>query len=108
MRGVLRDGGVLALTSRTWELPQEEGEEVVERGGRRARVTYAWHPGEFEVTVTVDGADPFRAHGLLAVHPRGAQADLLATGFERGASTFSLDAARYLVTSRANSSNASR
>ena len=36
------------------------------------------------------------------------QADLLATGFEPVASTFSLDAPRYLVTSRANSSNASR
>ena len=37
MRGVLRDGGLLAVTSRTWELPQEEGEEVVERGGRARR-----------------------------------------------------------------------
>ena len=36
------------------------------------------------------------------------QADLLATGFEPVASTFSLEVDRYLVTSRANSSNASR
>ena len=56
MRGVLRDDGLLALTSRTWELPQEAGEEVVVRGGRRARVTYTWHPGEFEVAVVLEDA----------------------------------------------------
>ena len=100
MRGVLRDGGVLALTSRTWELPQEEGEEVVERGGRRARVTYAWHPGEFEVTVTVDGATHSERMAYWPFTHEELQADLLATGFEPTASTFSLGAARYLVTAR--------
>ncbi len=100
MRGVLRDGGVLALTSRTWERPQEEGEEVVERGGRRARVTYAWHPGEFEVTVTVDGATHSERMAYWPFTHEELQADLLATGFEPVASTFSLDAARYLVTAR--------
>jgi hypothetical protein len=66
MRRALRDGGLLAITSRNWERPQEAGDEVVERDGRRA------------------------------------------TGFEPEASTWSPEAERYLVTSRANSSNASR
>ena len=108
MRGVLRDGGLLALTSRTWERPQEEGEEVVERHGRRARVTYTWHPGEFEVAVTLDGATVSERLAYWPFTHEELQADLLATGFEPLASTFDPDVARYLVTSRANSSNASR
>src|SRR5205823_6389774 len=46
MRGVLRDGGLLALTSRNWERPQEAGEEWVQRGGRRARVWRESRPGD--------------------------------------------------------------
>ena len=113
MRGVLRDGGLLALTSRTWERAQEAGEEVVERHGRRARVRRTWHAGDppaLEVAVTFDDDGTTHAermaywpftHGEL-------QSDLTAGGFEPLASTFSLEAGRYLVTSRANSSNASR
>jgi SAM-dependent methyltransferase len=55
-RGV-DDGGLLAVTSRNWERPQEAAEDVVERGGRRARVRHAWHAGEppvLEVAVTFD------------------------------------------------------
>jgi SAM-dependent methyltransferase len=103
MRRVLRDGGLLAVTSRTWERPQEAGEEVVERHGRRARVTRRWHPGELEVTVTFedDGTTyterlrhwPF-THGEL-------QDDLLASGFTPATTTFDPEVARYLVTSTA-------
>jgi SAM-dependent methyltransferase len=103
MQGVLRDGGLLALTSRTWERPQEAGEEVVERHGRRARVTRTWHPGALEVTVTFedDGTTyaerlrhwPF-THGEL-------QDDLLASGFTPATTTFDPEVARYLVTSTA-------
>jgi SAM-dependent methyltransferase len=110
MCGVLRQDGLLAVTSRTWERPQAEGEEVVERHGRRARVTHRWHPGELEVAVSFedDGTtyaerlaySPF-THGEL-------QDDLLAAGFTPAESTFDRDVGRYLVTSRANSSNASR
>jgi len=110
MRGVLHDGGLLALTSRTWERPQEEGEEIVERHGRRARVTHTWHPGELEVAVAFDDDGTTYAERLACwpfTHDE-LQADLLATGFEPVASTFDPDVARYLVTSRANSSNASR
>jgi len=102
MHGVLRQDGLLALTSRTWERPQEEGEEVVERHGRRARVTHTWHPGELEVAVSFDDDGttyaerltywPF-THGEL-------QDDLLAAGFTPAASTFDPEAARYLVTAR--------
>jgi len=102
MRRVLRDGGLLAVTSRTWERPQEAGEEVVERHGRRARVTRTWHPGELEVVVSFedDGVTygerlrywPF-THGEL-------QDDLLAAGFTPVASTFDPDVRRYLVTAR--------
>jgi SAM-dependent methyltransferase len=120
MRGVLRDersgdeasgrgSGLLALTSRNWERPQEAGEEVVERNGRRARVGHTWHAGALEVAVTFD--DGTRYSELLTYWPfthDELQADLAATGFEPLASTFSRDVARYLVTSRANSSNASR
>jgi SAM-dependent methyltransferase len=110
MGGVLREDGVLALTSRTWERAQEDGEEVVERHGRRARVAHTWHPGELEVAVTFedDGTThaerlryrPF-THGEL-------QDDLLYAGFTPAATTFDPEVGRYLVTSRANSSNASR
>jgi SAM-dependent methyltransferase len=103
MRRVLRDGGLLAVTSRTWERPQEAGEEVVERHGRRARVTRTWHPGELGVTVTFedDGTTyaerlrhwPF-THGEL-------QDDLLASGFTPATTTFDPEVARYLVTSTA-------
>ena len=121
MRGLLNErsgdeasgrgsGGLLALTSRTWERPQEEGEEVVERHGRRARVTHTWHPGELEVAVTFedDGTTCAERLAYSAFTHEELQADLLATGFEPVASTFDPEVGRYLVTSRANSSNASR
>jgi SAM-dependent methyltransferase len=102
MQGVLRDGGLLALTSRTWERPQEAGEEVVERHGRRARVTRTWHPGELEVVVSFedDGTTygerlrywPY-THGEL-------QDDLLAAGFTPATTTFDPEVGRYLVTAR--------
>jgi SAM-dependent methyltransferase len=104
MRGVLRDGGLLAVTSRTWERPREDGEEVVERGGRRARVRHAWHTGEppeLEIAVTLDDGTTHAER--LAYWPfthDELRQDLLAAGFEPEASTFSLEAERYLVTAR--------
>jgi SAM-dependent methyltransferase len=113
MRRVLRDGGLLAITSRTWERPQEAEEEVVERGGRRARVHRAWHAGEplvLEVAVTFEDDGSTHAERLECwpfTHEE-LQADLLASGSTPVASTFDPEVGRYLVTSRANSSNASR
>jgi SAM-dependent methyltransferase len=103
MQGVLRDGGLLALTSRTWERPQEAGEEVVERHGRRARVTRTWHPGELEVAVTFEDDTTTYAERLRfwPFSHEELQADLRATGFEPAASTFDPEVGRYLVTSTA-------
>jgi SAM-dependent methyltransferase len=106
MRRVLRDGGVLAVTSRTWERPQEDGEEVVERHGRRARVRHAWHaadPPALEVSVTFDDDGTTHAERLpyWPFTHEDLHADLLATGFMPVVSTFTLEAGRYLVTARA-------
>jgi hypothetical protein len=112
MRGVLRDGGLLALTSRNWEFPQPAGEEWVERGGRRARVWREWRDGDpriLAIEIAVDDGEtyaeeleywPFAHDTLLA--------DLEAAGFAPVADTWTPDPAPYLVTSRAKSSNASR
>jgi SAM-dependent methyltransferase len=112
MRRVLRDGGLLAITSRNWERPQDAGEEVVERGGRRATVRRVWHDGDprsLEIEVTVEGGAVHTER--LAYWPfthDELEADLRAAGFEPEASTWEPAVDRYLVTSRANSSNASR
>jgi SAM-dependent methyltransferase len=112
MRRVVRDGGLLAVTSRNWERPQAAGEEVVERGGRRASVRRAWHDGEprrVEIEVRVEGAETHRES--LAYWPfthAELDADLRAAGFRPEASTWTAEAERYLVTSRAKRSNASR
>jgi SAM-dependent methyltransferase len=112
MRGVLRDGGLLALTSRNWERPQAAGEEWVERDGRRARVWREWRPGDpsiLAIEIAVDGGGtyaeeleywPFTHDDLLA--------DLDAAGFVPVADTWTPEGGAYVVTSRANSSNASR
>jgi len=112
MRRVTVDGGLLTITSRNWERAQEDGEELVERGGRRATVRRGWHGGDpprLEIAVAVEGG---AAHAeQLAYWPfthEELDEDLRATGFEPEASTWAPDAERYLVTSRAKSSNASR
>ena len=113
MRRVVRDGGLLALTSRTWERRWEDGEEVVERHGRRARVRRIWHVGDppaLEVAVTFEDDGTTHAE-RLEYRPfthEELQSDLLAAGFEPAASKFDPEVGRYLVTSRAKSSNASR
>jgi SAM-dependent methyltransferase len=112
MRRVLRDGGLLALTSRNWERPQAGGDEIVERGGRRAAVRRTWlggDPRRLEIAVTLDDGSTYAER--LAYWPfthDELDEDLRAAGFEPEASTWAPDAERYLVTSRANASNASR
>jgi SAM-dependent methyltransferase len=116
MRRVLRDGGLLAITSRNWELPQEGGEEVVERGGRRATVRRVWLPPELsggahslDLAVTLDDGAVHRERLPYWPFTYGElDEDLRAAGFEPASSTWAADVDRYLVTSRANSSNASR
>jgi SAM-dependent methyltransferase len=98
MRRVARDGALLAITSRTWERAQAAGEEVVERGGRRATVRRAWAPGALVVEVELDG----RVHREeLAYWPfthEELDADLRAAGWTPATSTWSPDVDRYLVT----------
>ena len=109
MRRVLRDGGLLAITSRNWERPQEDGEEVVERGGRRATVRHVWlppgHSGgahSLDLAVTLDDGAVHWERLPYWPFTRGELADdLSATGFEPVASTWAPDVDRYLVTARA-------
>jgi SAM-dependent methyltransferase len=112
MRGVLRDGGLLALTSRNWERPQAAGEEWVERDGRRARVWREWREGDprtLAIEIAVEGGETF-AEALEYSPYTHAEllADLDAAGCEPAADTWTPEGGPYLVTSRAKSSNASR
>ena len=62
------------LTSRNWEREQPDERYEVERGGRRALVTYAWAGNDVDIAVTVDGETvaerltfwPFTHETLLA------------------------------------------
>jgi len=105
MHRVLRADGLLAITSRTWERPQEAGEEVVERDGRRATVRRAWRDGDprtLEIEVTLDdGAVHAEALEYWPFTHEELDEDLRASGFAPASSTWSPDVDRYLVTARA-------
>jgi hypothetical protein len=96
----LRPGGLLILTSRNWERQQPDERYEVERGGRRALVTYTWAEGVADVTVTVEGKTvaerltfwPF-AHETLLTQLREA-------GLQPTESTVAPDVDRYLVIAR--------
>jgi cyclopropane fatty-acyl-phospholipid synthase-like methyltransferase len=112
MRRVSREGALLAITSRNWEREQESGDEIAERGGRRAAVRRLWHggdPPQLQIFVTLEDGSTYSER--LSYWPfthEELDADLRAVGFEPEASTWTPDADRYLVTSRAKASNASR
>ena len=104
MRSVARDGALLAVTSRNWERPQEAGEEVVERGGRRASIRRAWHAGDprtLEIEVTLDGEVYAERLAYWPFTHAELDADLGAAGWLPATSTWSPDVDRYLVTARA-------
>jgi cyclopropane fatty-acyl-phospholipid synthase-like methyltransferase len=104
MRSVARDDALLAVTSRNWERPQEAGEEVVERGGRRATVRRAWHDGDprtLEVEVTLEGEDYAEQLAYWPFTHAELDADLRAAGWQPATSTWSPEVDRYLVTARA-------
>jgi SAM-dependent methyltransferase len=116
MAGVLRDDGVLVVTSRNWELVRAGGsglrvdDRLTERDGRRGLVIHVWTlAGDWEaehrldVAVALIGDDgavtthaerlrfwPFRHETL--------DADLRAAGFEPQTSTYAPGAERYHVT----------
>jgi SAM-dependent methyltransferase len=116
MAGVLRDGGLLALTSRNWERLRaarprlEVGDGLVERGGRSALVVRSWtipeawaEPHGLEVAVALLGDDGAvtTQRELLAFWPfteAELREDLRASGLAQVASTYAADAERYLVT----------
>ena len=113
MRRVAGEGALLAITSRTWERPQAagrrsssamgDGDCAAGVGARRAR-------GRGEL----DGAVHREELAYWPFTHEELDADLRAAGWAPATSTWSPDVDRYLitalacVTSRANSSNASR
>lgn len=102
MRRVACEGALLAVTSRTWERPQAGGEEVVERGGRRATVRYTWYEGELEIEVTADGVVHAEKLAYWPFTHEELDADLRAADWAPETSTWAPDADRYLVTARAS------
>ena len=118
MASVLRDGGLLVVTSRNWELERSHGsrtyvsERLVERAGGRALVVHSWTVPEgwedmhvLEVVVALIGDDgSVRAHGeRLRCWPfrhETLDEDLRASGLEPETSTYAPDLGRYLVTAR--------
>ena len=118
MGGVLRPGGVLAVTSRNWELLRaarpglQVGERLVERRGRAGLVVRAWTlPDEWDAPHRLDvavalpderGAVETRG-GALRFWPfthEELDADLLAAGLAPATSTYAPGVERYLVTAR--------
>jgi SAM-dependent methyltransferase len=118
MAGVLRAGGLLAVTSRNWERLRaarpglEVDDRLVERGGRSGLVIRAWtlpedwaSPHRFEIAVAFPDRDgSVRTHQqALAFWPFTREelaADLRDAGLTPAMSTYAPDAERYLVTAR--------
>jgi SAM-dependent methyltransferase len=119
MAGVLRAGGLLVLTSRTWEQVRaggsrlEVGERLVERDGRHGLPIYAWtiaerwdEPHAFDVAVALigdDGAVTTRAEhfAFWPYTEDELREDLRSVGLEPSPATAPEDrAARYLLTAR--------
>lgn len=118
MAAVLRPDGLLAVASRNWELVRARGsgltiaDAIVERGGRRGIVVYAWslpdgwdERHEVDVAVAlIETADSVVTHAeRLAFWPFRHQEldqDLRAAGLSPTFSTYAAETERYLVTAR--------
>ena len=119
MAQTLRPGGLLVVTSRTWEQVREAGsrlqvaEQLVVRDGRRGLPIYAWaiperwdQPHFFDVAVALVGDDGrVQTHGeRFAFWPFTEQelaGDLRDAGLEPASAAAPADkAGRYLVTAR--------
>jgi SAM-dependent methyltransferase len=118
MAGLLRDGGVLALTSLNWDRIRAEGsglrvaEKLTRRAGRAGLVLYSWslsgsadEPHHVDVAVALlagdDGVDTYRER--LEYWPFGHAelvADLNAVGLTVESTTYTDDVERYLVVAR--------
>jgi len=118
MASVLRDGGLLVLTSRNWERVREEGsglqvaDRLVERGDERALVIQAWTiPDGWEDRHFLDVAVA-RLDGSGGVTTRSERLsfwpfrheelddDLRAVGLSPESTTYAYETERYLVTAR--------
>ena len=118
MAHVLRDGGLLVVTSRNWELVRRQGsgirvaDRLIERDGRHGLAIYGWSVPEraeqaLHVDVAVariggDGAVTTNAERLECwpfPHEQ-LDADLHAGGLTPQSSTYRADAERYMVTAR--------
>jgi SAM-dependent methyltransferase len=118
MAGVLRDGGLLVVTSRNWERLRERrpglemADRLTERDGGTALVVHAWtiphswrEPHRLEVAVAVlDASGAVKKHGeRLTFWPFThveLEEDLRAAGLTPESSTWALGVERYLVTAR--------
>jgi SAM-dependent methyltransferase len=118
MSTVVREGGLVAITSRNWEQVRGEGpglrvaDRLVERGARSGLVVQGWtvpdgwdEPHLLDVAVAFLGDDgAVTTHGeRLAFWPfthEGLDDDLHAAGLVPASSTYAPDAERYLVIAR--------
>lgn len=118
MADVLRDGGLLVVTSRNWELVRAQGsglqvaDRLTERHGRPGLVIHGWtlpehtdDPLHVDVAVAfLDGGGAVTTYGeRLEVWPFTSDqldADLRACGLTPELTTYTAEAARYLVTAR--------
>jgi SAM-dependent methyltransferase len=118
MAGLLREHGLLVVTSRNWERVRAAGsgievaDRLIERDGVRALPIYAWTIADswdaahfFDVAVArVDSAGGVATRSeRLAFWPFRHQElddDLRAAGLEPESTTYADDADRYLVTAR--------
>ena len=118
MRRVLRPEGILVVTSRNWELVRSRGsglrvgDELVERGGRRALVVYGWtlsegwdEPHRLDIAVAL--IDP--GGGVVSVGERltfwpfrhtTLEADLRSVGLAPMSTSYQADEEHYSVTAR--------
>jgi SAM-dependent methyltransferase len=116
MAGVLRDGGLLVLTSRNWERVRERGsglevwERTIERHGRHAVIIYGWtipaaweEPHHVDVAVAMlgGGGAVETAQERLTMWPFTHDAlrrDLEGAGLTPSSTTYNASQERYLVT----------
>jgi SAM-dependent methyltransferase len=119
MATVMREGGLLVLTSRNWERVRDEGtclvvvgEELVERRGRRGLVVHSWtipagwdKPHHLDVAVALlDPGDHVTTQSARLrfwpfPHPTLLD-ELRATGLRPIMDTYTAETERYLVTAQ--------